>query len=73
MSAKHTFTLAARSASPFDSQVGTLTLLELVVAAVAERMPATRRRAGVSSGWSPAWAAPARSLMDNGGASTLSS
>ena len=38
MAAKHSFTLAAQSASPFDSHIGTLALLELLVAAVAERL-----------------------------------
>ena len=61
MCAEHTFTLAARSASPFDSQVGTLTLLELVVAAVAERLrdSASARLEQVESAW-----ASARSLTD---------
>jgi DNA-binding MurR/RpiR family transcriptional regulator len=38
MTAKYAFTLSARSVSPFDSQVGTLTLLELLVAIAAERL-----------------------------------
>ena len=61
MSAEHTFRLAARSASPFDSQVGTLALLELVVAAVAERLrdSATARLEQVESAW-----ASGRSLTD---------
>jgi DNA-binding MurR/RpiR family transcriptional regulator len=61
MVARHSFTLAARSASPFDSQVGTLTLLELIVAAVAERLrdTATSRLERVESAW-----AAARSLTD---------
>jgi DNA-binding MurR/RpiR family transcriptional regulator len=61
MRAARSFTLAARSASPFDSQVGTLTLLELFVAAVAERLrdSATSRLERVESSW-----AAAKSLTD---------
>lgn len=61
MAAAHAFTLAARSASPFDSHVGTLALLELIVAAVAERLrdTATSRLERVESAW-----AAARSLTD---------
>jgi DNA-binding MurR/RpiR family transcriptional regulator len=61
MAAAHAFTLAARSASPFDSQVGTLTLLELFVAAVADRLreSATSRLERVESSW-----AAAKSLTD---------
>ncbi len=61
MAAAHSFTLAARSASPFDSHVGTLALLELIVAAVAERLrdTATSRLERVESAW-----AAARSLTD---------
>jgi DNA-binding MurR/RpiR family transcriptional regulator len=53
MTAEHSFTLAARSASPFDSHVGTLSLLELIVAAVAERLrdTATSRLERVESAW----------------------
>jgi DNA-binding MurR/RpiR family transcriptional regulator len=61
MTAEYSFTLAARSASPFDSQVGTLTLLELIVAAVAERLrdTATSRLERVETAW-----AAAHSLTD---------
>ena len=61
MAARYSFTLAARSDSPFDSQVGTLTLLELIVAAVAERLrdTAAARLERVESAW-----AAARSLTD---------
>jgi DNA-binding MurR/RpiR family transcriptional regulator len=61
MAAAHSFTLAARSASPFDSHVGTLALLELVVAGVAERLrdTATARLERVEAAW-----AAARSLTD---------
>jgi DNA-binding MurR/RpiR family transcriptional regulator len=61
MAAAHSFTLAARSASPFDSHVGTLALLELIVAAVAERLrdTATSRLERVETAW-----AAARSLTD---------
>ena len=38
MVADYSFTLAAHSASPFDSHIATLALLELLVAGVAERM-----------------------------------
>jgi DNA-binding MurR/RpiR family transcriptional regulator len=61
MIAEHSFTLAARSASPFDSHVGTLALLELIVAAVADRLrdTATSRLERVEEAW-----AKARSLTD---------
>ena len=54
MAAKHSFTLAAQSASPFDSQVGTLALLELLVASVAEQIrdSAAPRLERVESAWS---------------------
>lgn len=53
MSAEHSFTLAAQSVSPFDSQVGTLALLELIVAAVAERLrdSASSRLERVETAW----------------------
>jgi DNA-binding MurR/RpiR family transcriptional regulator len=38
MAADFSFTLAAHSASPFDSHTATLALLELLVAGVAERI-----------------------------------
>jgi DNA-binding MurR/RpiR family transcriptional regulator len=38
IASKYAFTLSARSVSPFDSHVGTLTLLELLVATVADRL-----------------------------------
>jgi DNA-binding MurR/RpiR family transcriptional regulator len=61
MAAQCSFILAARSASPFDSHVGTLTLLELVVGAIAERLrdTATARLERVEAAW-----AAARSLTD---------
>lgn len=61
MAADHSFTLAAQSASPFDSHVGTLALLELLVAAVAERLreSAGARLERVETAW-----AEARSLTD---------
>jgi DNA-binding MurR/RpiR family transcriptional regulator len=37
MAADHSFGLSATSPSPFDSHVGTLALLDLIVASVAER------------------------------------
>ena len=51
--ARQTFTLSARSATPFDSHVGTLALLELVVGAVADRLreTATTRLERVESVW----------------------
>ena len=62
MVADHSFTLAARSASPFESHVGTLALLELLVAAVAERLreSAAPRLERTESAW-----AAARSLTDS--------
>ena len=53
---RYSFTLAARSDSPFDSHVGTLALLELIVAAVAERLrtSATSRLERVESAWAAA-------------------
>jgi DNA-binding MurR/RpiR family transcriptional regulator len=59
--AEHSFTLAARSTSPFDSHVGTLTLLELIIGAVAERLreTATSRLERVEAAW-----AAARSLTE---------
>ena len=59
--ARYAFTLAARSDSPFDSHIGTLTLLELIVAAVAERLrtSATSRLEQVEAAW-----AAARALTD---------
>lgn len=53
IASRFSFTLAARSASPFDSQVGTLALLELLVAAVAERLrdPAAARLERVEAAW----------------------
>jgi DNA-binding MurR/RpiR family transcriptional regulator len=61
MGAEHSFMLAARSLSPFDSHVGTLALLELIVAAVAERLrdTAASRLERVETAW-----AAARSLTD---------
>ena len=61
MGAAYSFSLAARSLSPFDSHVGTLALFELLVAAVAERLreTATSRLERVESAW-----AAARSLTD---------
>ena len=38
MAARYSFTLAAHSASPFDSHIATLALLELLVAGAAERL-----------------------------------
>jgi DNA-binding MurR/RpiR family transcriptional regulator len=51
--AEHAFSLAARSASPFDSHVGTLALLEIIVGAVAERLreTATSRLERVEAAW----------------------
>jgi DNA-binding MurR/RpiR family transcriptional regulator len=62
MQAKYSFTLAAQSASPFDSQVGTLALLELIVASVAERLrdSAAARLERVESAWTAA-----RALTDS--------
>ena len=55
------FTLLAESVSPFESQLGTLALLELLVACVAERLQdsAEQRLASVEAAW-----AEARSLTD---------
>jgi len=41
MAAKHAFVVAAASVSPFDSHVGTLALLDLIVASSAERLKDT--------------------------------
>lgn len=41
MAAKHSFVVAAASVSPFDSHVGTLALLDLVMASGAERLQAS--------------------------------
>ena len=51
--AEVTFVLAAESVSPFDSHVGTLALLNLVVAEVATtlKMSATERLADIESSW----------------------
>lgn len=56
MAAHHSFTLAARSLSPFESQVGTLALLELLTVAVAERLrdSAEARLARVDAAWAAA-------------------
>lgn len=56
MSAHHSFTLAAQSVSPFESQVGTLALLELLVTAVAERLvdSAAARLERVDAAWNAA-------------------
>jgi DNA-binding MurR/RpiR family transcriptional regulator len=56
MAAHHSFTLSARSVSPFESQVGTLALLELLVASVAERLreSATARLEQVDAAWNAA-------------------
>jgi DNA-binding MurR/RpiR family transcriptional regulator len=53
MGADHSFTLAAQSVSPFESQVGTLALLELLVTAVAERLrdSASARLERVDAAW----------------------
>jgi len=56
MASNHSFTLAAQSASPFDSHIGTLALLELLVAAVAERLrdSAAPRLERVEAAWAAA-------------------
>lgn len=56
MAADHSFTLAARSASPFESQVGSIALLELITASVAERLrpTATERLDRVDAAWNAA-------------------
>ncbi len=61
MAAPVSFTLLAESVSPFESQLGTLALLELLVACVAERLQesAEQRLASVEAAW-----AEARSLTD---------
>lgn len=61
MAADYSFMLAAQSVSPFDSHVGTLALLEMLVAAVAERLrdSAAPRLERVEAAW-----AAARSLTD---------
>ncbi|WP_162942025.1 MurR/RpiR family transcriptional regulator [Desertimonas flava] len=53
MAAHYSFTLAAQSMSPFESQVGTLALLELITASVAERIrdSAESRLARVDAAW----------------------
>ena len=53
MSAKHAFTVSAGSVSPFDSHVGTLTLLNLLVASCAERLKdsATDRLVRIETLW----------------------
>lgn len=53
MAADHSFSLVAQSASPFDSHVATLALLELIVAAVAERLreSAAARLEQVEAAW----------------------
>lgn len=54
MAADHAFVLAASSVSPFDSHVGTLALLDLLVASVAERSrdAAVDRLERVEAAWS---------------------
>jgi DNA-binding MurR/RpiR family transcriptional regulator len=61
MTADFAFTLAAHSASPFDSHVATLAVLELLVAGVAERIrdEAAPRLERAEAAW-----AAARSLTD---------
>lgn len=56
MAAHYSFTLAAQSISPFESQVGTLALLELITGSVAERLreSAERRLARVDAAWAAA-------------------
>jgi len=56
MAAHYSFTLAARSASPFESQVASVALLELITASVAERLrpTATERLDRVDSAWNAA-------------------
>lgn len=51
--ARHTFAIAAASVSPFDSHVGTLALLNLIVAHVAERLKesAGARLEAVEAAW----------------------
>lgn len=58
MVAHHAFTLTAYAVSPFESQVGTLALLELFVASVAERLreSATPRLERVDAAWNEAGA-----------------
>ncbi|MET0146991.1 MAG: MurR/RpiR family transcriptional regulator [Ilumatobacteraceae bacterium] len=53
MGAHHSFTIAAASVSPFDSNVGTLALFELIVAATAERLKdsAADRLQRVETAW----------------------
>lgn len=53
MAADHSFALAASSVSPFDSHVGTLALLDLLIASVAERQrdSAADRLQRVESAW----------------------
>lgn len=54
MAAPISFTLVAESVSPFESQVGTVALLELLVASVAERLKGSAeiRLERVESAWS---------------------
>lgn len=56
MAAHYSFTLAAQSISPFESQVGTLALLELITGSVAERLrdSAETRLARVDAAWAAA-------------------
>jgi DNA-binding MurR/RpiR family transcriptional regulator len=56
MAAPVSFTLLAESVSPFESQVGTMALLELLVAIVAERLrdTAEARLASVEAAWAEA-------------------
>ncbi len=61
MAAPVSFTLLAESVSPFESQVGTIALLELLVAAVAERLKDTAEARLANMEWT--WA-QARSLSD---------
>lgn len=53
MAAKHAFVVSAASVSPFDSHVGTLALLDLLVASCAERLKhsATDRLVRIESLW----------------------
>jgi len=61
MSAHVSFALAAQSVSPFESQIGTLALLEVLVASVADRLidTATGRLEQVDEAWNAG-----RSLTD---------
>jgi DNA-binding MurR/RpiR family transcriptional regulator len=53
MTAKHSFAISAASVSPFDSHVGTLALLDLLVATSAERLrvSAAERLEQVERAW----------------------